>query len=88
MYFIHLEINRVRNDIFYPSNFLMSLPKPQGNIVKLTEKVYAKVKEYPKVNLNIFSKKYVLSLMAFVQKSKLNIFHFYFILDLLFFGNM
>ncbi|XP_065653199.1 protein quaking-B-like isoform X1 [Hydra vulgaris] len=44
------EINRVRNDIFCPSNFLMSLPKPQGNIVKLTEKVYAKVKEYPKFN--------------------------------------
>lgn len=44
------EINRVRNDIFCPSSFLMSLPKPQGPIVKLTEKVYAKVKEYPKFN--------------------------------------
>jgi len=44
------EINRVRNDIFCPSSFLVSLPKPQGNVVKLTEKVYAKVKEFPKFN--------------------------------------
>lgn len=44
------EINKVRNDIFSPSSFLMSLPKPQGPVVKLTEKVYAKVKEYPKFN--------------------------------------
>jgi len=44
------EINRVRNDIFCPSNFLMSLVKPCGPVVKLTEKVYAKVKEYPKFN--------------------------------------
>jgi hypothetical protein len=44
------EINRVRNDIFCPSSFLMSLPKPQGPIVKLTEKVYAKVKDHPKFN--------------------------------------
>ena len=49
--FCRLEINRVRNDIFCPSSFLMSLPKPkpQEHVVKLTEKVYAKVKEYPKV---------------------------------------
>jgi len=44
------EINRVRNDIFCPSNFLMSLVKPSGPVVKLTEKVYAKVKDYPKFN--------------------------------------
>jgi len=29
----------------------MSLPKPQGQVVKLTEKVYAKVKENPKVTI-------------------------------------
>ena len=39
----------MRNDIFSPSCFLMNLPKPSGPVVKLTEKVYAKVKEYPKV---------------------------------------
>ncbi|XP_057307074.1 KH domain-containing RNA-binding protein qki.S-like isoform X1 [Hydractinia symbiolongicarpus] len=44
------EINRVRTEIFCPSNFLMSLPKQQGQVVKLTEKVYAKVKDYPKFN--------------------------------------
>jgi len=44
------EINRVRNDIFCPSNFLMSLVKPSGPVVKLTQKVYAQVKDYPKFN--------------------------------------
>ncbi|XP_066921990.1 protein quaking-B-like isoform X5 [Clytia hemisphaerica] len=44
------EISRVRNDIFCPSSFLMSLPKPSGPPVKLTEKVYAKVKDHPKFN--------------------------------------
>ena len=29
----------------------MSLPKPSGAVVKLTEKVYAKVKDHPKVRL-------------------------------------
>jgi len=44
------EINRVRHDLFSPSNFLLSLPPQNGPIVKLTEKLYAPVKEYPKFN--------------------------------------
>ena len=44
-----VEINRVRHDLFSPSNFLLSLPAQNGQIVKLTEKIYAPVKEYPKV---------------------------------------
>ncbi len=44
------EISRVRHDLFSPSNFLLSLPPQNGPIVKLTEKIYAPVKEYPKVS--------------------------------------
>ena len=35
----------------------MSLPKPQGPPVKLTEKVYAKVKDHPKVSFYFFMAK-------------------------------
>eukprot|EP00794_Sanderia_malayensis_P000278 gene278-903_t len=44
------EINKVRHDLFSPSSFLLSLPAQNGAIVKLTEKIYAPVKDYPKFN--------------------------------------
>ncbi|XP_046849731.1 protein quaking-like isoform X1 [Xenia sp. Carnegie-2017] len=62
--FLHLErlldeeINRIRTELFHgPCNGLpvpapapLNLPPSNGNIVKLTEKVFAPVKEFPKFN--------------------------------------
>lgn len=54
------EINRVRNELFHgvvknaevDGMFTeLQLPTPSGPRVKLSEKVYAPVKEYPKVRL-------------------------------------
>ena len=58
-----LEINRVRNELFHgvvknepDSGFTeLQLPSASGPRVKLAEKVYAPVKEYPKVLLHIYS---------------------------------
>ncbi|KAK3739013.1 hypothetical protein QZH41_010491 [Actinostola sp. cb2023] len=51
------EINRTRNELFHgmtngveSGSLDVSLPAPSGPRVKLTEKVYAPVKEYPKFN--------------------------------------
>ena len=56
----YTEINRVRNELFHgvvknaevDGMFTeLQLPTPSGPRVKLSEKVYAPVKEYPKVRL-------------------------------------
>lgn len=58
--FLYTEINRVRNELFHgvvknekvDGMFTeLQLPTPSGSRVKLSEKVYAPVKEYPKVRL-------------------------------------
>ena len=58
--FFYTEINRVRNELFHgvvknaevDGMFTeLQLPTPSGPRVKLSEKVYAPVKEYPKVRL-------------------------------------
>lgn len=57
-YFFYTEINRVRNELFHGvvknsevdgMYTDLQLPTPSGPRVKLSEKVYAPVKEYPKV---------------------------------------
>jgi hypothetical protein len=51
------EINRTRNELFHgmtngvESPDSMTLPSPAGPRIKLSEKVFAPVKEYPKVLL-------------------------------------
>ena len=56
--FFYTEINRVRNELFHGvvknaevdgMYTDLQLPTPSGPRVKLSEKVYAPVKEYPKV---------------------------------------
>ena len=56
----YTEINRVKNDLFHEvvkdakvdgMSTELKLPEPSGPNVKLSEKVYAPVKEYPKVRL-------------------------------------
>ena len=57
--FLYTEINRVRNELFHggvkndvdggTSYTDLQLPTAAGPRVKLSEKVYAPVKEYPKV---------------------------------------
>ena len=60
--FFYTEINRVRNELFHgvvknaevDGMFTeLQLPTPSGPRVKLSEKVYAPVKEYPKVRLPV-----------------------------------
>lgn len=65
------EINRVRHDLFSPSNFLLSLPPQNGPIVKLTEKIYAPVKEYPKVIAFLISSIKNLLLIPFLNRNLL-----------------
>ena len=58
----------MRNDLFSPSNFLLSLSAPNGPVVKLTEKVYAPVKEYPKVWILIFHFNFtVYTMLSFIK---------------------
>lgn len=55
------EISRVRNELFHgviknePDGVFgeLQLPASSGPRVKLSEKVYAPVKEYPKVKFNL-----------------------------------